>query len=49
MPEESKVKILIDKLVERQRQIEAQQKAIKDAYTKNSDKVKAEVDALQGV
>ena len=40
---------LCDKIIDRQREMEAQQKAVKEAYTKHHVEVKQELTAIEGV
>ena len=49
LPKESKVGALVDKIVARQREIEAQQAALKSIYTDHSKSLKDQLDILSGI
>ena len=49
LPETSKIGILVKKLIERQKEIEAQQKVLEEIYKSEQATVAAKVGALEGL
>ena len=48
-PEDSKIGKMVGMLIERQKEIEAQRRALEQAYSSSTSELREDLDALQGV